>query len=271
MNRMGLGLLDWIIRLARPYWARGKGRLFNSLVSSQGEREEFAFGSQFRLDLSDYIQKNIYLGTYEPHETSLVSEYLQPGMTFIDIGANVGYYTALAASKVGPQGKVLAVEPSPYVYRKLEEMVRKNRLEQVRTYAFALGEEAGTANLVLPAKGNHAPTLLLKSGVASFEVPVRTLDDCLAEWNINYVDLIKIDVEGFELRLLRGALRALDRGAIGAILCEFNDYWLKLGGASPEELFTFLESHGLKCQTGQPHFIADGNCNLLFVRTPERS
>ena len=74
-------------------------------------RSARVFGLQFELDLADWIQRSIYFGTYEPLETRLVAAFLKPGMTVVDIGANIGYYTALAASKVGPEGRIYAIEP----------------------------------------------------------------------------------------------------------------------------------------------------------------
>jgi predicted methyltransferase len=84
----------------------------------------------FELDLKDLIQRDIYWGTFEPNETRLVQEYLRPSMTFLDVGANLGYYTALAASLVGRRGRVIAFEPSPYAFEKLHAMVVNNKLEQ---------------------------------------------------------------------------------------------------------------------------------------------
>jgi hypothetical protein len=79
----------------RPVYFRGKGRLLNLVVGDPGERVAHVAGNCMRLDLSEYIQRSIYFGCFEPRETRLVRRWLKPGMTCVDVGANVGYYTLL--------------------------------------------------------------------------------------------------------------------------------------------------------------------------------
>ena len=99
-----------VIDALRPIQFRGKAALLQHLVSHGGVRTARVHDCAMELDLCEFIQRMMYLGTYERHETRLVRKYLCPGMTFVDVGANVGYYTTLAAH-VGPKGKVFAVEP----------------------------------------------------------------------------------------------------------------------------------------------------------------
>src|SRR4051794_29288953 len=120
--------LDKLVTSLRPYWFRGKGLLLKALTPENRKVRAQIFGYEMALDLSDEIQRNIYLGTFEPHETALLIKYLEPGMTILDVGANVGYFTALAASRVGDNGKVYSLEPSPYVFSQLEKMIQKNKI-----------------------------------------------------------------------------------------------------------------------------------------------
>jgi hypothetical protein len=102
---------------------RGKGRLLNLLCPKSGVKRAQIFGNSMELDLADLIQRQIYQGTFEPRETASVKRYLRPGMTFVDVGANVGYYTALAANLVaGRGGRVVAFEPSPYAFARLKKL-----------------------------------------------------------------------------------------------------------------------------------------------------
>src|SRR5262245_23753485 len=82
-------MLDNVISSFRPYNFRGKLRLLDGLVPHSGERVSKVFGYRVRLDLSEAIQRWIYMGAFERKETALVSRWLQPGMTFLDVGANV--------------------------------------------------------------------------------------------------------------------------------------------------------------------------------------
>jgi FkbM family methyltransferase len=240
-------LVDALVAALRPVRFRGKGRLLGPLVPHAGERTATVFGARIDLDLRDLVQREIYLGVFESKETRWALDWLRPGMTFVDVGANVGYYTLLAAQRVGAEGRVLAVEPGPYAYQRLCDTVSRNRLDQVRTLKVALGEQAGTLPLYVPpeASRNYSPTMVPHPSGTAVDTVVRTLDDCLEEWGVERVDLLKLDVEGFEPAVLRGARRALAGGRIGAVLCEFNDYWLREAGTSPTALYKTLTTTGL--------------------------
>lgn len=85
------------------------------------------------------------------------------------------------------------------------------------------------------AHGGFAPTAT---------VPIRSLDDCLDEWQVAHVNLLKIDAQGWEPRVFAGASRSLASGRIDAILCEFNDHWLRAVGSSPQALWKTLVTFG---------------------------
>jgi FkbM family methyltransferase len=247
----------------RPFHIRGKVRLLERLVPMTGERRARVFDASIRLDLSDHIQRWIYFGEYEQEETKWVKEWLRPGMTVVDVGANVGYYTLLAASCVGPRGRVLAVEPSPYACARLRQAVVENTLAQVVTLQVALGSAAGEGTLYLPPLGNHAPSMVACDRKDCVTVALRTLDECLTEWHVDQVDLLKIDVEGFEPQVLAGARSALKAGRIRAILCELNDWWLRQTGGSAEELFSRITSEGFS-DVLSPRQFRPGTCHTCF-------
>ena len=122
--------MDWLIRLLWRFQFRGKMRLFTRFIPRSGERVANVFGTRASLDLGDLIQRLVYLGCYEPEETEVVSSYLRPGMTFVDGGANVGYFTCLAASLVGPTGRLVAIEPDPVLFNRLERTIRENQTRE---------------------------------------------------------------------------------------------------------------------------------------------
>jgi FkbM family methyltransferase len=249
----------------RPYTFRGKARLLHSLCSKEGEREAEVFGHRIRLDLGDYIQRSIYLGTFEPYESAQVRKYLKPGMTFVDVGANVGYYTLLAASLVGRGGRVLAFEPSPYAFDRLIKTIERNGLAQVEAFQSGLGDAAGELQLFMPREpGNHTPSMVPNGEGRPLNVAVYRLDDWLAEHEVTRVDLMKIDVEGFEPNVVRGAAEFIERGKVRAILCEFNKYWLEENGCSSPELYELLTGLGFISAQGRPDFEL-GVQNVLFT------
>lgn len=244
VSAAGYSMVDFLVNLLRPHYFRGKGRVLNRLIPRQGQRSTLVFDYRMDLDLSELIQRHIYLGVFEPKETALVLQYLKPGMTVVDIGANVGYYTLLAASCVGRSGRVIAVEPSPLAYQKLVTTVLTNRISQVAAFQIGIGDSIGAADLYLGSNANHSPTMLPIQAPVICNVPVRPLDDCIYEWGVERIDLLKVDVEGYEPRVFAGASIALTSRRIRAILCEFNDYWLRKAGSTPEALWQVLSFAG---------------------------
>jgi hypothetical protein len=94
------------------------------------------------------------------------------------------------------------------------------------------------------------------SGGDPSRVEVRTLDEVLDECEVGVVDLVKIDVEGYEPHILRGGVRSLAARRIRAVLCEFNDFWLQRLGSSPQEVHEMLTAAGFVDQNGSPRFSA---------------
>jgi FkbM family methyltransferase len=258
-------VFDSTVKILRPLQIRGKVRLLDKIVPKTGERSARIFGCRIKLDLSDHIQRWIYFGGYERQETRWVRNWLRPGMTVADVGANVGYYTLLAASCVGARGRVFAVEPSPYAYNRLRATVAANGLSQVVALQAGLGSAGGEGLLYLPPAGNHSPSMVRCDRQDSVKVALRTLDDCLAEWRVDRLDLLKMDVEGFEPQILAGARSALSTGRIRAILCELNDWWLRQMGGSAEMLFRQITSQGFSGVFGPRQFSANRLYSCFFV------
>ncbi|WP_422931610.1 FkbM family methyltransferase [Singulisphaera sp. PoT] len=227
---------------------RGKLRLLGAFVPRSGEKTARIFGYNVKLDLADDIHRWIYLGCYEPEETALLREHLKPGMNFLDVGANIGYFTLLAASIVGPSGRIFSVEPSPACSTRLAESVQANGIKNVRIERMGLSDQPGTSVLHIPRAEdrNHTPSMISwnEGESTSIEVPVRTLDAMIEEWGIDTIDVMKIDVEGYEPTIFRGASHALASGRIKAILCEFNAYYLEAAGSSTRDLYDTLINAG---------------------------
>lgn len=237
---------EFICNLLRPCSFRGKFRILNPLIAGRGERIVRVCGQTMRLDLSEHIQRMMFLGCLELKETRLLRRWLRPGMTIFDVGANVGYYTALTASLVGPRGRVVAIEPSA-AYEKLAEWVRNNQLAYVSPFRIGLSDRAGYLPIYLGDESNYTPTMVAHGGLTPFDtVPVCTLDDLAERVGIDHIDFLKIDVEGHEPAVFRGAKQLLNRGAIRAILCEFNEHWLRASGSSSAELWQMLVEAGFR-------------------------
>lgn len=140
-------------------------------------------------------------GTYEPFKTEAIERVLRPGNAVVDVGAHVGYYAALAAKRVGPTGMVVAFEPRPLNLRFLRRHVEWNGLQNVRIIEAGVGDRSGTASFDTRA---GTGTGHLAEGGDLLVTTVR-LDDLYRDGEIPRVDFLKIDVEGGEVGVLRGA------------------------------------------------------------------
>jgi FkbM family methyltransferase len=197
-------------------------------------------GRLLKCRLSDRTQRTMYLGLFEPSETRLLRDLLEPGDTFIDVGAHIGWFTTLAARRVGLHGRVVACEPYPANVTMLKGNLAQNDCKNVRVLETALGSRPGTVVLATAGGDSGGVTALNWALDGRVEVPMTTLDDITADLGV--VTLIKVDVEGWEAHVLRGAARTLSQTK--HVLIEVNPEALKKAGSSPEEIIHLLTSAG---------------------------
>src|SRR5690349_8944049 len=147
--------------------------------------------------------------SYEPAKHALIRKHLRPGMTFIDVGANKGDFSLLAARLAGKSGHVISIEPEPENHSMLERSIALNDYSNIRVMQIAVSDRDGVANLQIGStSGSHTLSPEF-SGSRTVAVPTRTLDGVVAEQRLGTVDMIKIDVQGLELAVLRGAAETL--------------------------------------------------------------
>ena len=242
-------LVDTLVAQCRPLQFMGKSRLADLFVPRTCKRDALIFGSWFSLDTSDYLQRHIYAGSFERKETRTVRKFLRPGMTFVDVGANVGYYTALAARLVGPTGSVFAFEPSDYAFSRLSKMIEKNRLDNAHAIKCALADSAGDRFLYGGVVGEEAAdirtaTMLPQDNPRKALVPTDTLDRMAEELNIRHIDFMKIDVDGLEPMVLQGADGLITQGRISTIMLECAEYWFQRMNTSTAELLQNMRAKG---------------------------
>jgi FkbM family methyltransferase len=214
-------------------------------------------GMRIEVDPRDYIgHKIITNGCFEPETFEFIQRFLQPGMIFLDIGANVGQYTLLGSQRVGPGGKVHAFEPHPILWSVLSRNIGLNRCANVVCDSLAVAEREGVQPLFHGPPDRAGETALVPcEGQTEFtQVRTVTVDSYLRSHMIAQVDLIKIDVEGAELRVLEGATNLLTRGAGLTLILEFNDGAAHRFGHSVGDVASFLRARGFalyRLQTGE--------------------
>ncbi len=215
-------------------------------------------GTRLELYLGNDVSRQIYIaGCFDPNEFAFLDRMLRPGMTFLDIGANEGVYSVFAARRVGAAGAVWSFEPSRREIDRLKRNLAINGLA-ARVFPIALAESAGEAELTVAGYGHEGQNTIggmayEDTEVASRErVEIARLDDIVEREAPARIDAMKLDVEGAELRVLRGAEAALGRYR-PIVLFEALEAALRLQGTSRRELCDWLESRGYALHLFDPY------------------
>jgi FkbM family methyltransferase len=180
---------------------------------------------------------------YEPLTTRAVLEALHPGAVAVDVGANLGYFTCLAAKAVGPRGVVHAVEPAPANVDALKRHIRMNKLDNVVVHAVAAADVEAVRTLRLTARTDHHGLYEHPESPAIAEARVSTAPlDSLVEGAAN---LIKVDVEGAEVEVLEGMRGLLRRSPGATVIVEWNPDTLRTAGRLPSEVPHLMRELGV--------------------------
>lgn len=203
-------------------------------------------GTRIALNQDDAIVSgSLALGCYETFVTDVLEALLLPGMTFFDVGANIGIYTALGARIVGAAGRVIAIEPGPANVAVIQKTIRLNRFENVTVAARAAGDRAETVSLFLcgdnPADHRlHDPT----GRRPEVMVETVTLDALAQECGVARADVIKIDTQGWEAAVFSGMTQLLAAKPAPVIVTEFWPWGLAQAGADPRALLHTITAVG---------------------------
>lgn len=212
-------------------------------------------GYSFHCDLRDAISREVcFTGRYEPQETALVRSILRPAMSFVDVGANWGYFTLLAASLVGQNGRVLSLEPDPRIFSLLQANITRSRLKQVTALPLAAAHERGTLSLVGYAEdgGNFGVSRIAANSDKQervFQVSSNSLDHILQEQSLLSVDLMKMDIEGAEVLAIAGLEESLTKKRIKRLLLELHPIELAEQGSTIAAVIEKLQSAGYTAWT----------------------
>jgi len=206
-------------------------------------------------------------GTYEKGTIQLLEKYLNPGSSFLDIGANIGLMSVIASKWVGEKGTVYAVEANPNTVSILQMNIELNQCKNIELLPVALSDEKGTAVLFENWEVNRGGASLISQGSEEqgMEVKMERLDDLFQEETP--IHLVKIDVEGFEPQVLRGGMFWF-RKQLPIFIIEVSEKREKEVGPSPLEVmelvktignYRFYKQKGTKERRGK----------LIEIKTPE--
>lgn len=250
LNRLALASAScYLRRTPVPY---GRWRLIKHLLpelrkngKDLGERVvRTRYGFKYKADLGDWLGQYVYLtGVYEPPTARVIAELLEPGDTFIDVGANSGIFTLLASSRVGPAGRVLSFEPVPSMRGRITDNLALNKMKNVTLHGVALSNAVGEITFYEGPQGHKGLSSMrpIEEVSTMLQVPTIPLDDLAG--SAPSVKLIKIDVEGAEQLVIEGMEKLLARQHPYLII-EMTDQYLKAFGHSAEGLSTILRRTG---------------------------
>ena len=251
-------LQNTFIRLVRPVWGKGLGNipavrwLYRSLYKFLIVRQDFAVdiqGNKMYILPScfDAISPHLIFGTgYEVFETKFFNKLVKPGMCVVDIGANIGYYTLLAARLVGQKGTVYAFEPEPDNYEILIRNINANEFNNVVAVRKGIYKDTGKISFNIGEySGAHSLFNPYSSIINTIEIETITLDDFFIDKS-PVIDVIKIDVEGAEMTVLLGMHRMIHENQNIIIITEFYPPGLESSGYTPYQYYSKIREWGLQ-------------------------
>ncbi|HXZ11720.1 MAG TPA: FkbM family methyltransferase [Candidatus Sulfotelmatobacter sp.] len=191
----------------------------------------------------------MYFGSYAPLVIEAMRRFLKRGDIFIDVGASIGYLSAIGAGLVGCGGQVHCFEPAPPYFERLKRLAELNPGHRIVPNACAAGEKAGRCRIYITREAGqntmvpaYQPAMEITS---SLEVPVARLDSYIEQRGLERVALIKIDAEGYEFPALRGLQGFFERTErLPAIICEIAPRAYPLTGKRPTDLADYMSDYG---------------------------
>lgn len=231
-------------------------RYFSNYRHEQAVKYKLRKDQSFVVHPNDHESLEIFLHrVYEAAESHVVKAVVKPNDVFVDIGANIGYYTALASALVGNNGIVYSFEPGKKTFSKLESTVRLLKLNNVRIFNVGLGEHSGGSDFYTSISGHDAVQAirpwhgmdLVHGEYVKEQIELISLDKAIEEYQIprERISYIKCDVEGAELSVLNGAQSIFKNSHLPVIQIELNRPALTANNCDPRSILNYLDKYYL--------------------------
>jgi len=219
-------------------------------------------GVKFDLDLREVIDASLfYSGEFEADAEKTITAVLKPGMTAVDIGANFGYHTFRMAKAVGSEGKVVAIEPTAWAFDKLQRNAALNDFTNIQYVKAGLGDQdLGPTEVSFQASYRLDGTDLTMKEIVSID----TLDTLAKTNNIGHIDFVKLDVDGFEGKVIRGARQTLAQDH-PLLFFEISPSLMRANGDDADELIATLLDLGYELQTDRRERVVDIKAYLAKI------
>lgn len=235
------------------------------LYSDNIKRKVLVKGICYFLYMADTMDHGVYYGL-EGKALNLVFNKVKREMYIMDIGANLGYTTMKFAQLTGPKGNVYAFEPDVFNFSKAQKNLSLNSFSNIDLHNEGMGDYTCEAILYNVNKNNRGMMRILDENKSNDEfeksnIKLTTIDNAMEQYNINRIDLIKIDVEGFEQKVLTGAKRTLNKFK-PFLFIEIDDNNLKEHGDSVGSLIENLQSYGYLVKNAITESIIESHDNF---------
>jgi FkbM family methyltransferase len=161
---------------------------------------------------------------FEPETTALFGKILRKGMTVVDVGASIGWFSLFSAKTVGQRGRIIAFEPEPRSYERFEKSIVANGFRNIIPIRSCVTDYDGTAKLYISNEELGRHSIVLSASTKYIEAKTCTLDSRLRLLDVNYIDVLKVDTEGAEPLVLKWANRLIQRGSCPNIVMEWNAF-----------------------------------------------
>lgn len=218
-----------------------------ALAAKQEIDSRFPGGAIVQCDLRDHVQRQVYFwGVYELVEVYVFAHLLRPGMNFVDAGANIGQYSMIASKLVGYDGRAYAFEPIPQNYLRLESSLQRNGISNVEVIHNALWDSKTKLSMGREAQHKDNAGTFRVMNETGGEIQAVDFDGWSKSHGVSRIGAIKIDVEGAELRVLKGMSETLKRDHPFVIVEMQNESSTQFGN-SPSDIHRFLLSEGYRC------------------------
>jgi FkbM family methyltransferase len=250
---------------------RGAGRLAQTLAriyTRQPRAPVIASirASRMRLDPSEFVDRALlfYPQFWDPVEMRFLEHTLKPGDVFFDIGAHLGFYSLAASKLVGPDGRVVAIEADPRTYAGLVFNVGLNQAENIRAINVGVADVAQELRLSSP-EGNRAGNSFLLDEAEGVRVMCRPLADIVNEAGVKHITGAKLDIEGFEFRVIEAYLRSVSDTRLWPefLIVEFHPSWVSRSGG---DVIALLRDHGYA--TYRRNVYGEDYENHIVLRSP---
>ena len=247
---------DWSKPVLRPF-SGIYSRLYRAIYSSIKEEElvKTPMGPYIYVRWWDCVERGCALGTWERRYMELFCSKIKEGDVVVDVGAYIGYFSLLASERVGDKGCVYAFEPVPRNFERLMRNLKVNQVKNVKAYNFGLSDKDETLSLSvprdIPAESSLASswtelTKDIKLNKDIVKAKLIPFDQFYKDENLSRVDIVKIDVDGAELKVLKGMRNTLSNSNDAVLFLEVTPPLIKLLGGSVIEMVELLLDCGFK-------------------------